>query len=201
MRSRTVLHVALADSEQIFKAPEVNRRMKDKAAESFLHLIFDRIGGGRESICATGHCFDDFRSKLTGDTPSVTAIRALRMQKDQLQVGHTIHRSDSGRQASERPPCCHKESAGACLYPNLAHVERCGCLPVAEVGHQKGPRDDVEQFFLIGRQARPNLPQFVDRVDVGNDSVMARTLQPLVVESAARSLADDWRVGHGDCAE
>ena len=30
---------------------------------------------------------------------------------------------------------------------------------------------------------------------------MARTLKPLVAESAARSLADDWRVGHGDCAE
>jgi hypothetical protein len=65
------------------------------------------------------------------------------------------------------------------------HVERCGCLPVAEVGHQGGqigPCDDVEQFFLIGRQARPHLAQFVDRVDVGNDSMMARTLQSLVVE-------------------
>ena len=27
-------HVALADSEQIFKAPEVNRRMEDKAAHA-----------------------------------------------------------------------------------------------------------------------------------------------------------------------
>ena len=81
-------------------------------------LIFDRIGGGRGSVCATGHCFDAiFRSELTegGHTPGVTAIRALRMQKDQLQVGHTIHPSDSGRQASERPPCCHKESAAAYL--------------------------------------------------------------------------------------
>ena len=34
--------------------------------ENFVHLIFDRIGGGRGSICAAGHCFDDFRSKLTG---------------------------------------------------------------------------------------------------------------------------------------
>src|SRR5258706_11352707 len=50
-----------------------------------------------------------------GHTPDVTAIRALRMQKDQLQVGHTIHPSDSGRQASERSPCCHKESVAA--YP------------------------------------------------------------------------------------
>src|ERR1700686_1824485 len=24
--------------------------------ESFPHLIFDRIGGGRGSVCATGHC-------------------------------------------------------------------------------------------------------------------------------------------------
>ena len=34
--------------------------------ESFPHLNFDRIGGGRESVCATGHCFDAiFRSELT----------------------------------------------------------------------------------------------------------------------------------------
>src|SRR6476659_6188292 len=45
------------------------------------------------------------------------------MQKDQLQVGHTIHPSDSGRRASERPPCCHKESAAAYPYPNLAARE------------------------------------------------------------------------------
>ena len=71
------------------------------------------------------------------------------------------------------------------------HVERCGGLPVAEVGHQGGqigPRDDVEQFLLVGRQARPDLPQLVDRVDVGNDGVMARALQPLVVESCRSRL-------------
>ncbi len=55
--------------------------------------------------------------------PCVTAIRALRMQKDQLQVGHTIHPSHSGRQASERPPCCHKESVAAYPLPNLAARE------------------------------------------------------------------------------
>ena len=34
--------------------------------ESFLHLIFDRIGGGRGSVCATGHRFDAiFRSEIT----------------------------------------------------------------------------------------------------------------------------------------
>lgn len=38
---------------------------------------------------------------------------------------------------------------------------------------------DVEQFLLIGRQARPHLPQFVDRVDMGNNGVMTRALQPL----------------------
>jgi hypothetical protein len=44
--------------------------------ESFLHLIFDRIGRGRGSVCATGHCFDAFcRSELTkGHNPGVTAI-------------------------------------------------------------------------------------------------------------------------------
>src|SRR5580704_8561573 len=94
--------------------------------ESFRRLIFDRIGRGRGSVCATGHRFDAFfRSKLTegGHLPCATAIRALRMQKDQLRVGHTIHPSDSGRQASERRPCCHKESVATYLEPNLAVPE------------------------------------------------------------------------------
>ena len=41
------------------------------------------------------------------------------------------------------------------------HVERCGSLPVAEVRHQGGQigsRDDAKQFFLVGRQTRPDLP-------------------------------------------
>ena len=34
--------------------------------EGFLHLIFDHVGGGQGSVCATGHCFDAFfRSELT----------------------------------------------------------------------------------------------------------------------------------------
>ena len=85
-----------------------------------------------------------------------------------------------------------------------AHVERGGGLPVAEVGHQCGqigPRNDVEQFLLVRRQTRPDLLQLVDRIDVGNNGVMARTLQTLVVESATRAPADDWWIGHGDCAE
>ena len=40
-------------------------------------------------------------------------------------------------------------------------------------GGHVGPRDDVEQFFLIGRQARPHLRPFINRVDVGNNGVMA----------------------------
>src|SRR5580700_7525419 len=60
---------------------------------------------------------------MGGHLPCVTAIRALRMQKDQLQVGHTFHPSDSGRQASERPPCCHTESVAAYLKSNLAARE------------------------------------------------------------------------------
>ena len=38
---------------------------------------------------------------------------------------------------------------------------------------------DVEQCLLIRRLARPHLPQFVDRVDIGNNGVMTRALQPL----------------------
>ena len=39
------------------------------------------------------------------------------MLQDQLQAGHTIPQSRSAHQASERPPCCHKESAVAYLLP------------------------------------------------------------------------------------
>ena len=55
--------------------------------------------------------------------PIVTAIRARRMQKDQLRAAHTIPPSHSGRQASSRRPCCHKESAVASRLPNLAGRE------------------------------------------------------------------------------
>ena len=58
-----------------------------------------------------------------GDTPGATAIRALRMQKDQLPAAHTILPSHSGRQALARPPCCHKESAVAFRLPNLTARE------------------------------------------------------------------------------
>ena len=43
-------------------------------------------------------------------------------------------------------------TAGSAEF-ETTRVERCGCLPVAEVGHQGGqigPRDDVEQFFISG---------------------------------------------------
>src|SRR5450759_4497171 len=65
----------------------------------------------------------------------VIAIPARRMQQDRLQAGHTIPPSRSGRQASERPPCCHKESAVAYLLPILAAwepVERRRQLYVSE---------------------------------------------------------------------
>src|SRR6516162_5808899 len=85
-----------------------------------------------------------------------------------------------------------------------ADVKRCGRLAVAEVGHdgrQIRTRDDVKQLLLIDRKTRPDLAQVVDRVDVGNDSVVACPFQPLVVETAARTLADDWRLWHRNCAE
>jgi hypothetical protein len=54
-----------------------------------------------------------------GHTPGVTVIRARRMQKDQRRAARTIPPSHSGRQASSRHPCCHKESAVASRPPNL----------------------------------------------------------------------------------
>src|ERR1700733_2722258 len=47
----------------------------------------------------------------------------------------------------------------------------------------------------------PGLTQFADRVDVGNDGVMARALKALVVESSARAPADHRRLRHRDCVE
>src|SRR5664280_1165841 len=55
--------------------------------------------------------------------------------------------------------------------------------------------------MCIRDRTRPDLAQVVDRIDVGNDGMMARALQPLVIETAARAPADDRRLGHGDCAE
>jgi hypothetical protein len=49
-RNALILEAAMASPPQIARAS----------------FIFDRIGGGRGSVCATGHCFDAFfRSELT----------------------------------------------------------------------------------------------------------------------------------------
>ena len=77
----------------------------------------DRSKSSRFQIGANG---------VSGHMPSVTAIHARRMQKDQLRAGHTIPPSHSGRQASSRRPCCHKESAVASRLPNLAGRESTG---------------------------------------------------------------------------
>ena len=50
---------------------------------------------------------------------TVTATRARRIQKDQLRAARTTPSSHSGRQASSRRSCCHKESAVASRLPNL----------------------------------------------------------------------------------
>jgi hypothetical protein len=52
--------------------------------------------------------------------PPKEANPVRRMQKDQLQAGHTTPRSHNGHRASERPPCCHKESAAASCLSFLA---------------------------------------------------------------------------------
>ena len=58
--------VALAHRRLIEHALASEFHVAPANCESFLHLIFDRIGRGRGSVCATGHCFDAiFRSELT----------------------------------------------------------------------------------------------------------------------------------------
>src|SRR5450432_2395301 len=48
---------------------------------------------------------------------------------------------------------------------------------------------------------RPHLRQFLDGIDIGNDGMMARTLQPLVVEGAARTSTNHRRLGYRNRAE
>ena len=56
------------------------------------------------------------------------------------------------------------------------------------------------QLLLVARKARPDLTQIADRVDVGDDRVMARALEPLIMEAAVPALADHrWR-RYGDGA-
>jgi hypothetical protein len=58
--------VALARRRLIEHAVASEIPCRPRKLRSFPYLIFDRIGGGRESVCATGHCFDAFfRSELT----------------------------------------------------------------------------------------------------------------------------------------
>jgi hypothetical protein len=39
------------------------RRRRPRKLRKLPHLIFDRMGRGRESVCATGHCFDSFSDR------------------------------------------------------------------------------------------------------------------------------------------
>ena len=83
--------------------------------------------------------------------------------------------------------------------PEAASIQCHGRLPVAVIRHDQcevRSRHGVEQLLLVARKARPDLTQIPDRVDVGDDRVMARALEPLVVEAAVPSLADHRRRRH-----
>ena len=82
--------------------------------ELHTHLRSHRRGRGRLRQRITA--LTRFSIGANGGAPhtlGLTAIRALRMQRDQRPKGRTILPSRSGRQASGRPPCCHKESVAA----------------------------------------------------------------------------------------
>ena len=49
------MHIALADCEEIYRAQEVNKRMKDKAAHACRHRGDDRRMGGRERRTGLSH--------------------------------------------------------------------------------------------------------------------------------------------------
>jgi len=74
----------------------------------------------------------------------------------------------------------HAELRDLAEYAQVAGAffRRGPCFGGARLAARGTAALDVEQFLLIGRQARPHLPQFVDRVDIGNNGVMTRALQP-----------------------
>ena len=72
------------------------------------------------------------------------------MLQDRFQVGHTIPPSRSVRQASERPPCCHKESAVAYLLLILAERE-----PVERQRRQLYAFEASSSALSIGAQLIP----------------------------------------------
>jgi hypothetical protein len=113
---------------------------------------------GQAPICAGQRRVQAKKVAILGSLDHMT--RQLIVHTSLTSVAVTWRRISSNS-INSTAPC----RAGSAEF-ETTHVERCGCLPVAEVGHQGGqigPRDDVEQFFLIGRQAGPHLPQFVDR--------------------------------------
>ena len=87
------------------------------------------------------------------------------------------------------------------LEREALYVERRGRLAVTEVRHQGGEIgscDHVEELLLVDRKPRPDLAKSIDRVDVGDDGVMAGAFQSLLIERTARTATDDWRSGYGN---
>ena len=64
------------------------------------------------------------------------------------------------------------------------------------------PREGPERNPAVddALQARPDLAERVDRVDVGDDGVMAGAFQALLIKRPARPPADHRRHRHGDGA-
>ena len=78
--------------------------------------------------------------------PPKAATPGRQMQKGQLQAAHTTPRSHNGHRASERPPCCHKESAVA------------SCLSL--LAREPPKRDRFETSSAAQPEAQPTLPAF-----------------------------------------
>jgi predicted nucleotidyltransferase component of viral defense system len=96
-----------------------DHRLQDGADQSHAAPIVDNEVSRCEQDPCSIYGVPLFRN-LIEHMPSVTAIRARRMQKDQLQSAHTNPPSHSGRRASSRRPCDHKESAVVSRLSNLA---------------------------------------------------------------------------------
>ena len=85
--------------------------------------------------------------------------------------------------------------------PNDVNRSWADALNMMTANLRRSSLSAIEKEGLVDRQARPNSPEFIDRVGIWNNSVMAGPLESFVVERAIGPFANYRRRRHGYCAE
>jgi hypothetical protein len=95
-------------------------RIRLRCANRISIFLRSRRDCSKPSVPTKDRATSRARCRLRAFSPIIIANHARRMQKDQLRAAHTIPPSYSGRRASSRCPCDHKESAVVYRLSNLA---------------------------------------------------------------------------------